>query len=55
MARILPKYFMLFVIFEGCRFHNFFLILLILWVEEGYWFVWANFICSLFAEVFYEV
>ena len=32
---------------DGCHFLNFFLSLFIIWVEEGYWFGWVNFISSL--------
>ena len=41
--------------YEGCCFPNFFLSLFILWEEEGYLFVWINFITSHFAEIVYEL
>jgi hypothetical protein len=37
--------------FEWCHFPNFILSVFILRVEEGYWFVWINFISNHFAEV----
>jgi hypothetical protein len=27
----------------------------ILWVEEGYWFVWVNFLSSQFGEIVYQL
>ena len=36
---------------EGSCFANFFLILFIICIKEGYWAIWVNFISSHFAEV----
>ena len=35
---------------EANRFPNFFLILFIICLKEGYWFIWGNFISSYFAD-----
>ena len=45
-----------FIIYDYCEVYHFsntniFLIAFIICIKEGYWFIWANFISSHFAEV----
>jgi hypothetical protein len=56
LVRVTPIYFILICDYcERCCFPNFFLSLFMLWVDEGHWFVWINFVSSHFAEVVYQV
>ena len=56
LVRVTPKIFYISYDFhEVCHFRNFFLSLFILWVYEGYWFLWVSFISCHFDEVVYQV
>jgi hypothetical protein len=46
LVRVTPRYFILLVIILKGIFPNFFLIMFILCVEKGHWFVWNNFMSS---------
>jgi hypothetical protein len=58
LVTVTPSYFLIIIIIgycEGSCFPNFFLSLFIIYIKEGYLFIWGNFISGRIAEVVYQL